>query len=112
MAINKIDIKTDKVPYLFNIKLTNFGKVKTYIIKVAYNDVNDFFTLDISDDVGIIIRGVKLVYGNPVFSRIVNTRLPDEVLIPLDPNNIEDTITLENLNTTVFLYSITPGTFL
>lgn len=110
--IKQIDIKKDKIPYNFNIELTNFGELKTYIFTIKYNDVNDYFTLDIEDSNGVIIYGVKLTYGTPIFNNITLTRLPDEILVPLDPNDLESNITYDNFDETVFLYVFEPEVFI
>lgn len=112
MAINIIDVDIDAVPYSFDIELTNFTKPKTYTITIVYNDEFDFFTLSIADSEGDIANGNKMVYDNSVFNKITNTRLPDEVLFPTDPNNLETEITFENFNLSVFLYSLDAEEFL
>lgn len=112
MAITIIDVDIDAVPYEFNIELTHFTRARTYTIKFLYNDEFDFFTLSIADDEGDIVNGIKMVYDNPVFNKISNTRLPDEVLFPSDAGNIETEITFENFNQSVFLYSLDAEEFI
>lgn len=110
-SINRIEIRKQSIPYAFQIQLTNFGAPKTYTIGIKYNDVKGYFTIDVSDIDGTIINGLKLLYGSPIFSKIMRTRLPDEVIVPLDPNGVETRITLDNLDESVNLYVFEPGVF-
>lgn len=112
MALNRLNILIDRIPYSFNITLTNFGIPKTYTISVLYNDIKDFYTVSISDVDGEIINGEKIVYGNPLFARARRTRLPDEVFIPYDPNGINTVVNSDTLNKSVFIYVFSPEVFL
>lgn len=112
MSISRIDIKKDRIPYKFNIELTNYKELKTYTFTVKYNDVNDYFTIDIEDSEGVIIYGVKLTYGTPIFNHLTLTKLPDEILIPLDPNEQTTVITFDNFNESVYIYVFDPEVFI
>lgn len=95
-----IPIDKEKIPYRFSIRLG----AELFVLSIRHNDTYDFFTVDLYDSDGeILVLGEKLVCGAPLFNDLVDSRLPAPTIVPIDPAGIEDTITFENLNETVFL---------
>ncbi|NHN29445.1 phage baseplate plug family protein [Paenibacillus agricola] len=97
-----IDIDKQKIPYRFEISLSNV----LYEMEVHYNPGFDFFTLDLYRNKEVLAFGEKLVYGMPLFHDIADARFPAVGLIPLDEsgNNVE--VNAQTLGETVFLFVV------
>lgn len=98
MDAEYIDIDKEQIPYEFDLELEQ----DTYKLDVRYNELFDFFTIDLSKDGVALVTGEKLVYGQALF-RGVDKQLPAPRIIPLDPSGRENTVTHENFGETVFL---------
>lgn len=94
-----IPIEKDSIPYQFDIALG----VDIFTFEVNYNERFDFFTLDLMKDDQVLVQGVKLVYGVPVFSGIEDHRFPVPLIVPIDEAGKETAVTWENFGDTVFL---------
>lgn len=99
MDFEYIEIDTELVTYRFQITLG----VERFEIRVRYNELHDYFTMDLYKDEEALAYGEKLVYGVPLFSEIYDERFPGTEIIPLDASGNENRITYDNLNKTVFL---------
>lgn len=96
-----IPIEKDNIPERFLFDLAD----ETFLLEVNYNDVGDFFTIDLyGANENPIVLGEKMVLGMPLWCDIVNPNLPAPTLIPLDESGKEKRITFENFGETVFLY--------
>lgn len=102
MAIRaKFDFDYNDIPLVFE---TAFGNADVFI-GLNYNDVGEFFTVDLFDaQYNPIILGEKLVYGKRLWRRSVDPRVPMVDLIPMDESGKETKITAINFGVTVFLY--------
>lgn len=98
MEAEYIDIDKESIPYEFDLELEQ----DVYTLDVRYNDLFDFFTIDLSKDGQMLVTGEKIVYGQPLFEG-ADERLPAPRIIPIDPSGNENTVTYENFNETVFL---------
>lgn len=98
--LKAISIDKEDIPYQFDVELV--GEMFTFLIK--YNATFDFFTVDLSKNGEILVYGVPMVYGVPLFGSFNNVNLPRVPLVPYDLANKEDVITYDNMNRTVFLY--------
>lgn len=96
-----IPIDVDNLPEKFEFYFGN----NSYVIKVDYNSVGEFFSIDIYDSnmVSIVI-GEKLVLNKPLWSDITDKSLPFERIVPMDEAMQETVLTKENFGKTVFLY--------
>lgn len=84
--------------YSQDIQLAN----GTYTFTFKWNPMFRQFTVDISDDDGLIYAGEPLTLYVPLWRNISDPRLPDETLVPMTNDN-DKWITPNNLNNTVFL---------
>ncbi|BFH11056.1 hypothetical protein WJ0W_007039 [Paenibacillus melissococcoides] len=94
-----IPIEKDSIPYQFDIALG----VDIFTFEVNYNERFDFFTLDLMKDDQVLLQGVKLVYGVPVFAGIEDHRFPVPLIVPVDEAGRETAVTWGNFGETVFL---------
>lgn len=98
---NYVPIDVDDLPESFDYDLDG----ETYIIKIDYNEQNDFFTAGIAtDDEKWIVQSYKMILGQPLFANIIDDRLPTTSLVPMDESNQETRISITNFGDTVFLY--------
>ena len=95
-----IEINKDLIPYEFVVALGE----EDFTLDIRYNELYDFFTVDLYKDETLIVAGEKIVYGMPLFASTYNpVTHPAPTIVPLDPSGNERTVTFENLNETVFL---------
>lgn len=98
---DKYELPLDIMPLMFS---TQFGDL-SYTLQINYNEVGDFFTVDLYDvDGNEIILGEKLVYGKALWSDYTNSRLPMIDLVPLDESGRTTRCNKETFGNTVFLY--------
>lgn len=100
-----IDIDKDRVPLSFSVKLTD----RTYRMTFRYNEVGDFFTVDLETVSGgssdPLVYGEVLRCGKPLFEAFNDERYPLPVLCPMCLTGDEiDEITWDNFGTQVRLY--------
>lgn len=100
MANEYIPIEKELIPYNFEIELGE----ELYSLEIRYNDLHDFFTIDLIKDGETLVNGEKIVYGVPLFQDVFDTNFPGPQIIPWDESGIENRVTFQNLNETVFLY--------
>ena len=100
--VEYIDIDTDKVPYVFSVKLAD----KTYSFTVKYNAEGGFFTVDLATSSGeILAYGDPVRYGRPLFGSIEDERFPLPVIIPQCVNGEDiSEVTFDNFGKQVKLY--------
>ena len=97
-----IDIRVDRVPYTFSIRLAD----KTYVFTIKYNDWGGFFTADLRTGRGEILAfGDPIRYGRAMFNSIEDERFPLPVIMPysLSDDGISE-VTPGNLGNAVRLY--------
>lgn len=97
-----IEIEKDLIPYRFDIAIES----KTYTFEVQYNAENDYFTVDLYRNGQLVIAGVKIVYGRPLFVAHRYLDVPLAQIVPLDLSGQTDRVTWDNLNETVFLWLV------
>lgn len=98
---DKFDIELDTLPVQFE---TSFGE-EAFQVQINYNELGDFFTIDIWDATGNpIVYGEKLVYGRRIWRSYANTELPAVDLVPLDESGQTTVCNKETFGQTVFLY--------
>lgn len=102
-----IDIDKSIIPYDFDILL----KGETYKMEINYNEVEDFFTVNLSKDENVLIQNDKIVYGRPLFSQVNYKPVPKVLVVPFDTSNRHNRVTFENLNKDVFLYLMEEGDY-
>lgn len=95
-----IEIDKDAIPYKFELMLVD----KTYTFYINHNYLYNFLTVDLYKDDEALVIGEKIVYGEPLFSRVVYKDIPKLKIVPLDPTGSSDTVTFENINEEVFLF--------
>ena len=99
MNFEYIEIEKELIPYRFEIELG----VELFEMEINYNLVHDFFTVNLYKDDEVLVLGEKVTYGVPVFEEVYDSRFPGPTIIPIDESGIEQRVTYENLNETVFL---------
>lgn len=101
LPINKSKTKKDK----FIITLDN----KEYLFEVYWNDIGKFFVFNMYDsEENPIILGRKITYNINMLDNIIDDRLPDVSIYPLNPSIEDGHITFDNFMETVKCY-ILPG---
>lgn len=103
--VSYIDVTSDMVPCSLLVKLVD----RTYRLTFAYNEVGDFFTVDLevsgSGSNTVLEYGEILRYGKPLFEAFNDERYPLPVICPLClTGDGIDTITYENFGSKVLLY--------
>ncbi|MGA4517197.1 phage baseplate plug family protein [Solibacillus silvestris] len=99
MDFEHIAIEKELVPYRFEIELG----VEKFELRTRYNELHDYFTLDLLKDDEVLVYGEKLTYGVPLFSEVFDARFPVPTIIPMDEACRETRVSYENLSKTVFL---------
>lgn len=100
MDYEYIEVEKDLIPYEFEIELEN----QLFKLDIRYNETYDFFTVDLYKDEELIVAGEKLVYNVPLFESTYDPKThPANIIIPLDPSGIENRVSWDTLNKTVFL---------
>lgn len=94
-----VPISKNLAPYRFEIVLG----AEIFEFEVRYNADYDFFSVDLSKDVEVLVYGEKLVYGVPLFVDVFDQRYPVLQLVPFDDAGNETRVTYDNLDKTVFL---------
>lgn len=94
-----IEIEKALIPYRFEVELG----AELFVMEIRYNELHDYFTLDLQKDGEILVYGEKVVYAMPLFNQVFDNRFPAPTIVPIDPSGKEKRVTFENLNITVFL---------
>lgn len=94
-----IEIEKLLIPYRFEIELG----AELFEMEIHYNQIGDYFTVDLYKDGEALVCGEKIVYGEPLFSEIYDHRFPAPTIIPIDESGKEIRVGWDNLNETVFL---------
>lgn len=94
-----IEINKSLLPYKFSVQLD-----RLFAFTVYYNAEYDFFTVDLADEDGIIVKGEKVVYNRRMFEHLKHLGLPNIQIKPYDKAGKIDRVTFENMNEEVFLY--------
>ncbi len=94
-----IDINKALLPYKFSIQLD-----RLFTFTVYYNGEYDFFTVDLADGEGLIVKGEKVVYGRRMFEHLKHLGIPTVEIKPYEKAGKTDRITFDNLNEEVYLY--------
>lgn len=100
--IQYIDVDVTKVPYSFNVKLTD----KTYKFTLKYNSQGGFYTVDLLDlNDNVLAFGEIIRYGRALFNVVEDERFPINVIIPvcISEDSISE-VTPENFGKDVKLY--------
>ena len=98
---NYIPIEKTELPQRFQIDLAE----ATFTLEVHYNEIGDFFTVDLYDVNEVaIVMGEKIALGVPLWSTITHSSLPAPIIIPLDESGNANKITYQNFYESVFLY--------
>lgn len=94
-----IEIEKALIPYRFEVELGT----ELFVIEIRYNELHDYFTLDLQKGGEVLVHGEKLIYAMSLFSEIFDSRYPAPTIVPIDPSGNETRVTFANLNETVFL---------
>lgn len=97
-----IDIDKSLIPYRFDIKL--YGE--TYTFEINYNEIYDFFTINLYKNEIPIVFGEKIVYGKPLFNSYNHLEISKISILPFDLSQNTDRVTYENFNEQVYLYLV------
>lgn len=97
---DKLIVDTSDMP---NYVILPIG-TENFTIEFYYRERFDnlYFNLYDSDD-SPLITGEKIVYGVPLWN-INDANLPSERIVPLDETGAESTVSIDNFQTSVFLY--------
>ncbi|MEH7214786.1 hypothetical protein V7079_22775 [Priestia megaterium] len=95
-----IPVNKEELPEQFELDLAD----ETFVFEFNYNQVGDFFTVDLYNvQREPIIMGEKLVLNEPLWQGSINSRLPAPTLVVLDEAQKETFITFDNFMVTTFL---------
>lgn len=102
-----LDIDSDRVPCAFLVKLTD----RTYRMAFRYNEVGDFFTVDISttgsDTNTVLVTGEILRLDKPLFEAYNDDRYPLPLLVPMCLTGDDiDAISWDNFGSKVKIYLV------
>lgn len=101
LPINKSKTKMDK----FIIQLGE----SEYLFEIYWNPIGEYFAFNMYDiDENPIILGRKIVHGVDMLDNIIDDRLPNVVILPVNPAVEEGQITYDNFMDDVKCY-ILPG---
>lgn len=104
---DKLIIDTSDLP---NYVVLPVG-TENFTIEFDYRERYDNFYFNLYDaDDNPLITGEKLVYGVPLWN-INDANLPSVTIIPLDETGVENTVSIDNFQVSVFLYfeDLDPG---
>ena len=106
MELNYLPIKKSKTKMdKFIISLDD----KEYLFEFYWNDIGKFFSFNMYDsESNPIILGRKITYNINMLDNIIDERLPNVAILPLDPSLIDGHITYDNFMESVKCY-ILPG---
>lgn len=94
-----IEIEKALIPYRLEIELG----AELFEMEIRYNEIGDYFTVDLIKGNEVLVYGEKIVYGKPLFSEVYDSRYPAPTIIPIDESEQESRVGYDNLNETVFL---------
>lgn len=93
MARDTIFIDKSLIPYEFNIVLGD----EEYTLRVDYNNIGGFFTVELRKNDETLCAGEPIVYGRPLFADIRNKNFPSLDIVPYDSSGKYDKVTWDNL---------------
>lgn len=100
-----IEINKALIPYTFNILLSD----EMFEFRVDFNSVADLFTVTLSKNGVELCSGEPIIYGQPLFSDLINRgNFPKVTITPIDESNEHNAVTFDNLSKTVML-KVTDG---
>lgn len=98
---DRILINKELIPYSFKILLAD----ELFELEINHNESADLFTVTLSKDEEVIIRGEPIIYGVPLFRDVYDQAIcPALDIVALDESNVETQVTWKNFGVTVFLY--------
>ena len=96
-----IPIEKEELPVEFVIDLAG----RSFLFGFNYNESQELFTVDLYDvDEVPIVLGEMCVLNERLWIDIIEDRLPDVDIVPMDESRQSTDITYENFMSTVFLY--------
>lgn len=99
MARDTITINKSLIPYTFNIVLGD----REFTLRVDYNNVGEFFTVELSHNEKTLCSGEPIVYGRRLFADFWTTEFPAIDIVPYDPSGEYNAVTYDNLGNGVSL---------
>lgn len=105
--MNIIEINKDIIPYTFKILLSD----EEFEIGIDYNNTADLFTASLSKNGKMLCAGEPIIYGRPLFGDLINRGdFPKCTIVPIDESGESNSVTYDNLSTTVLL-QVTGGEY-
>ncbi|CAJ1226676.1 phage baseplate plug protein [Lactiplantibacillus xiangfangensis] len=96
-----IPIDVDDLPEQFELDIDDV----TYNFGINYNEVGDFYTVDLYDeDMEPIVLGEKMVLDHPLWNSYADKRLPLRDIVPMDESGQAKAVNSETLGKIVFLF--------
>ncbi|MCF8002123.1 MAG: hypothetical protein K9K76_09725 [Halanaerobiales bacterium] len=81
-----------------------------YIFEVYWNPIGKYFAFNMFDvDENSIILGRKITYNINMLDNIIDTRVPDLIILPVDPSVEHKKITYDNFMDSVKCYILSNG---
>ena len=100
MQRDYIPIEKEELPLDFTIDLAG----QPFTFGMNYNESQELFTVDLYDaDENPIVLGELCVLGERLWADIIDDRLPDIDIVPMDESGQATDITYDNFMSTVFL---------
>lgn len=97
MAIITIDKAL--IPYSFDMELGG----RTYMVEIRYNARHDYFTIDLSLEDQLLVSGVKLVWGVPLFESMETPDFPVETIVVYG-ENVGEQVTWDTFGQSVHIH--------
>ena len=95
----------ENIPYQVNYRLEG----STFTFRFYYNQMADYFTVDLLQHGEALVLGEKIVYGKSLFSSYpADDRLPFPAIIPVDLSSQTSWAGWQEMMENVFLYMPTP----
>lgn len=95
-----IEINKGLIPYTFSILLAD----EEFEIGINHNNTADLFTASLSKNGVELCAGEPIIYGQPLFEDLINRGdYPNCTITPIDESGESNSVTFDNLSTTVLL---------
>lgn len=98
-----IEIDKEEIPYKFEINLAD----ETFEFGINYNELGDFFTVDLYKNTKPIILGQKIMYKKELFDGILEDDLPRVLILPYDTTEQAERVGYDELENDVLLFIVT-----
>lgn len=93
MARDIIEIDKSRIPYDINIVLGG----EEYNLRIDYNNIGEFFTVELTKDDVTLCSGEPIIYGRALFADVRTSKFPSIDIVPIDTSGGYNKVTKDNL---------------